>query len=102
VDWDSSVRKVTGCVWTERLTQSSEQCVPWVPEGLSLGVKWTDHETDYPTPSSAEVHKQLKFAFMLLDMALMHKGNFTSIILMYTEVYTLCMQGSGETTLRLL
>jgi hypothetical protein len=28
--------------------------IQWVPEALSLGIKWPDREADYSPPSSAE------------------------------------------------
>jgi hypothetical protein len=32
--------------------------IQWIPEALSLAVKWLGHESDHSTPSSAEVmHK---------------------------------------------
>jgi len=39
--------------------------IKWVPEALSLGVKWPGRESDHSPPSSAEVKNVWSYASIL-------------------------------------
>jgi hypothetical protein len=62
--------------------------IQWVPETLSLGVKWSGHEAEHSPPSSAKVkecvelylHPNVFMAWCLVK----HRDNFT-----FTFIYLL-------------
>jgi hypothetical protein len=56
--------------------------IQWVPEALSLGVKWPGHEADHSHPSSAEVRECVDLYLHSSNMSswhgaqLKHRDNF--------------------------
>jgi hypothetical protein len=64
--------------------------IQWVPDALSLGVKWPVREADHSPPSSAEVKEWLELYLHApntpswLGAQLKHRDNFT-----FTFTFTL-------------
>jgi hypothetical protein len=69
---------------------STQPPIQWVPGGLSLGIKWPDHESDHSPPSSVQVKNAWsytstpQYAFMAWCLV-KHRDNFTLIFLKFKQ-----------------
>jgi hypothetical protein len=64
---------------------STQPPIQWVPEALSLGIKWPGHEADHSSPSSTEDKNAWSYIStppiclhgVVLSLKKKHRNNFT-------------------------